>query len=610
MIKLPSIQTLWRGATGVFLRFPLQFLLAVASAVVCCWITELRYNEDRGLENDLVKLLFVANLALNLLLAVDVFAETHQYSLYKKWALRTLALGICAGLFFGLNPWIYQADVFRIGLLVFAFHLLVAFAPFMGKGSLIGFWQYNKTLFLRFLASAFYAGVLYAGLAIALFAINGLFNIDINYKWYMKLLAFVGVGFTTVFFLAGVPSDFDSLEKEQDYPKALKIFTQYVLIPLVTIYLAILLVYEIKIAIAWQLPKGLVSMLVLGYSVFGILSLLLVYPIREREGNGWIRLFSRFFYLMIIPLLVLLVLAIVKRVGNYGITESRYVLIVLALWLTAITAYFLLSKKQNIKVIPISLCVLALLTVYGPQSAFSVAKYSQLARLKRLMHQQSRQAMQERPKVVRYLVKQHGLTSLQSFTKADLKQVEQNIDKRLAQGKYDNYEASNAKIDTAYALLKVKPDEDNGTRQFGLKSLAEDVVPVTGYDVYFPSSFYLYGEAQEHSFAGSKFKLQYRYEIKAGDSKEKDQLLVSIDNEPPLAFDLHSFGQKLYKHYDNGASDALYKEGIPVGEMQLTQQTPKFVVTIVLTSINGNYDKVSGTCGWMEFQGGVLVKKR
>lgn len=609
-MKLPSIQTLWRGAAGVFVRFPLQFLLAVSSTIIWCWLSELNYSENTPLANVLIKLLLLANLALTLLLSADLFAESHGYAKGRKWGLRLLALAICVALYFLLHPWKNANDIYRILQLAFAFHLLVAFAPFIGRANLNGFWQYNKTLLLRFLTSAFYAGVLYAGLAIALFAINGLFNVDINYKWYMKLLAFVSAGFTTVFFLAGVPSDFDSLEKEQDYPKALKIFTQYVLIPLVTIYLAILLVYELKIAIAWQLPKGLVSTLVLGYSVFGILSLLLVYPIREREGNGWIRLFSRFFYLMIIPLLVLLVLAIVKRVGNYGITESRYVLIVLALWLTAITAYFLLSKKQNIKVIPISLCVLALLTVYGPQSAFSVARYSQLARLKRLMHQQSKQAMKERPKVVRYLIEQHGLTSLQSFTNADLKQIEQKIDEKLANGTVIyKYEIKQEKTDTALALLKIKDiNFDDESVQFNFDSESNGGIVVKDYDIYFPSAFY--SDDQQRSFAGAKFKFEYLSRNNTGKARDEYQLKLTINEQEPLVFDLRALAQKLYFKYKNDYTADMNKKDIPWQEMQLTQQTRDFTVTLVLGNVNGTFKKSDKDFSWMEFQGGVLVKKR
>src|SRR6185437_825577 len=156
------------------------------------------------------------------------------------------------------------------------------------------------------------------------------------------------------------------------------VFTQYVLIPLASVYVVILLAYEVKILIQWSLPKGLVSNLILRYAVFGILSILLIYPLRNQEENKWIKTYARSFYFLLIPLLALLFLAVFTRILPYGITAPRYFLIVLAGWLLFITFYFLLSQKQNIKVIPVSLCILALLSVYGPQSAFSVSRYSQM----------------------------------------------------------------------------------------------------------------------------------------------------------------------------------------------------------------------------------------
>jgi hypothetical protein len=107
----------------------------------------------------------------------------------------------------------------------------------------------------------------------------------------------------------------------------------------------------------------------------------LVYPIRYDEGNRWISTFSKWFYLLLIPLIVVLALAVWQRVDQYGITESRYVLIALSLWLAGITIYFLTDRQQNIRVIPMSLCIVALLAVIGPQSASSLSARSQVNRL-------------------------------------------------------------------------------------------------------------------------------------------------------------------------------------------------------------------------------------
>ena len=273
-----------------------------------------------------------------------------------------------------------QYFLFTIGL-----HLLVAFAPFYGKSEMNGFWQFNKTLFLRFLLSVLYSGVLYLGLALALLALTMLFNVNIKKEQYGQLWFFLAGIFNTWFFLAGIPKNMDELDSITDYPKGLKIFTQFVLLPLVAIYLLILDAYGIKIIIQWELPKGWVSWLVNAFSVFGILSLLLIWPIRNDEGNKWISTFSRWFYRALFPLIILLGVAIGKRVMQYGITENRYFVLVVALWLAGIATYFLLSKTKNIKLIPVTLCIIAFLSSFGPWGAFSVSEKSQVKRLEKLL---------------------------------------------------------------------------------------------------------------------------------------------------------------------------------------------------------------------------------
>lgn len=480
--KLPSINTLWSSTIKVFKRFPLEVIIALACTIVWYLVTNRKSEADYT--SEMIKFIFIGNLALTLMLSVDLYSEVNAYTEIKKWALRFFVLLLSIGLFFLLKPNFYDADIYRIAMLALAFHLLVAIAPFIGRGSLEGFWEYNKSLFLRFLASALYAAVLFAGLSAALAAIDALFNIKIDWEVYMRLFAIVVAGFSPIFFLAGVPDMEKLSSNDAEYPKGLKLFTQYVLIPLMTIYLAILLVYEVKIIIDWEFPKGMVSLLILGYAIFGILSLLLIYPIRNKEGFGWIKLFSRFFYFMMIPLVVLLLLAVWTRVQDYGITESRYILLCLAGWLTFITIYFLVSKEQNIKLIPASLCMLALLAVYGPQSAFSVSRYSQLARLKKLNKEKSKD--EDRADVIRYLVKKHGLSSLQEFTSIDLKSMEARI---TDETKDQSYMTKFDLVDTAFKILKVKTETAN-MDQYVTFIPEKATVLVEGYQYIIPLDNY------------------------------------------------------------------------------------------------------------------------
>ncbi|RZK40864.1 MAG: DUF4153 domain-containing protein [Pedobacter sp.] len=610
-MKLPSISILIGQFWRVLTRFPLQVLLAIVSTLLWCYLISLP-NQSDELGNQLGKLLIVFNLLFTLSLSSDLFSESKGYSMGRTWLFRVLSIILCIGIYFLIDPFNSRADLFRVFFAVFSFHLLVAFAPFIGNSSLLGFWQYNKTIFLRILTAAFYALVLFAGLAGALAAVEGLFNVNIPGRAYTQLFALVTAGFASIFFLAGIPSDFSRLAEDYAYPKGLKIFTQYVLIPLMTIYLAILLVYEIKIIMIWSLPKGIVSSLILGYTVFGILSLLLIYPIKDDVGNGWMRLFSKFFYLTMIPLIVLLFLAITKRVGTYGITEPRYILMVLAIWITAISAYFLFSKKQNIKVIPISLCLTGILILYGPQSASSMAKQSQIARLERFLKDNSYD--KERSAVVRYLVSNHGLVSLQKFTKTDLKEIEKKIEKSsIGQNTY-SYQTRERKIDTAFSLLKIKDDSNSQAFQtVSIKNANMGVVELKGYDAIFAFDEYI--DQAPKQFNGLNLVIERLPDnLKVGSN---NILKVELGKEGQVIFNLKDVATVAFRKQQadeleqvNDKKGFFYGYIYPSDKLVLVQETSNYEFTLVVKSMSGEYDQKRNELNYFNFGGSLLIKKK
>ncbi|WP_276089315.1 DUF4153 domain-containing protein [Pedobacter sp. JY14-1] len=604
-MKLPSVQQFCAGLLMVVRRFPLQFLCAVFATAcwcICIHLSEQHTTANEALRDDLIKAVLVSNMVLTLLLALDLFAEANGYSPGKKWVLRCLGVLCGLGLFFLLSPVDNIPDAYRTALLAFAFHLLVAFAPFIGKDDVGAFWQYNKMLFLRILVSGLYSVVLFAGLAIALFAVKGLFNVKVHDEAFLMLFAVITAGFNTLFFLAGVPAvNLNVLAEDKSYPKGLKVFTQFVLIPLMSIYLAILLVYELKILLLWELPKGLVSSLILGYAVFGILSLLLVYPVKEADGNQWIKLFSRFFYIMLIPLVILLVLAIWKRVDHYGITESRYVLIVLALWLSGITLYFLLSGKENIKVIPVSLCILVLLTVYGPQSISSLSKSSQLARLRKLMTSDRAADQYEKPSVIRYLVNVHGLKSLQPFTTEPLAAIEAKISRQRSY----RYAQKEQMVDTILAILKVK-DERRYQAGIGLSLINDENKPlkIKGYDYLIEMN--TYPQPATFTVAGHKLTTE--------GSRGGSKLMVRTGDTTLLHIDLSGLFNTAAKDYQNGVLKPAEERQhfyYPAKKMRFSRVMGQFEYTVVIASLEGtfNNDHESDDRNYLNSKSYLLIRE-
>ena len=387
MIKLPSIQSLVQQVGSIIKRFPLTVICAILLTTSFIYLTHNGWNLKHYDQYFWAKISMCSALGLSLFLATALFSEANRFSLKGKITIQIITLGIIVGYYFTIvNYEKFNLESFtQFTLYIIATHLFVAFAPFTGANKINGFWQFNKTLFLRGLLSGLYTCVLYGGIAIAFWLIDDLLHVKIQYTKYAYAWYLLAGVLNTFIFLAGMPKDIAELESDSSYPKGLKAFTQFVLLPLVTLYLLILYVYSAQIIIHWNLPKGYVSYLVISFSVLGILSLLLIYPLREMEENKWIKIFSRWFYVALYPLIVLLGVSIYNRILEYGITEHRYFILVLAIWLVFIAAYFLLSKKDNIKLIPVTLFILALITSTGPLGAFSVSHHSQKNRLEKLL---------------------------------------------------------------------------------------------------------------------------------------------------------------------------------------------------------------------------------
>ena len=95
-----------------------------------------------------------------------------------------------------------------------------------------------------------------ATLALALAALDKLFGIDVDEKNYPRLWCLIAFVFNTWYFLGGVPRWLGELERTSEYPQVLKVFSQFILVPLVLLYLLILTAYLGRVAITREWPSG------------------------------------------------------------------------------------------------------------------------------------------------------------------------------------------------------------------------------------------------------------------------------------------------------------------------------------------------------------------
>ena len=387
LMPLPSLHHLAAEAGRVARRFPLTLLCASALCVAGCVAIQ---SPIQGITPAgwVFPLLSASALGLPLTLALTLAAERYRWPRAGRGLALAGALALLAG-WYALVPAVPGLVWgLRLAVLLLGLHLGVAAAPYLGElrrgADTPGFWRYNETLFLRLLTAGLYSGVLFAGGALALVAVRELFGWHTANDWFGYLFVGLASLFNTWFFLAGVPEDFAALEQAAPYPRGLKVFTQFVLLPLVVLYLGILYGYLGRILWLRALPEGWVATLILALAVAGIFALLLIHPLRESPDNAWMRTFARWFYRALFPLLGLLAVAIGVRIHDYGITEERYFGGLLAAWLLGLASYFLWRRGRGIIWLPVSLAGLALASAAGPWGAFAVAERSQLGQLRAL----------------------------------------------------------------------------------------------------------------------------------------------------------------------------------------------------------------------------------
>jgi len=264
-------------------------------------------------------------------------------------------------------------------------HLLVAFLPFISKRNEISFWHYNRIMLIRIILTAVFVVSLYLGLCAAAAAVQTLFGVNIPNQFYFDLMVVLFGPLSVIFFCAGIPKNLSSLEDNQEFPNVIRIFVQFILIPLVVVYLIIMYAYFGKIVFQWNLPKGFLTYFINANLALGILSYLLIFPYKKHAKNKLIDIFLKYFFVVLIPVIGMQIVGIITRLVNYGFTEERYLVFATALWVIYLILYFQFSKKKNTIMIPLSMFVFVLVSTIGPISSKSITIMSQTHRINKAL---------------------------------------------------------------------------------------------------------------------------------------------------------------------------------------------------------------------------------
>lgn len=391
-MKLFSFHNIGRATLDTVRRFP----ICVMAILFVFVLVQYQISSDAVSKNlrhpTIERLMVVGFLGALSFLGVYTWIESWKWTAPKKWILigiNTLFLLIFyymlpADKLFDLQ---WKSTYVILGVILFL-HLFISYIPYIKHDSVKDFWIYNKDILLKFLETSFFAAAIFVGLLLALVALDNLFGVDFEDKTFMRLFSFCGVLFHPLYFLSQFPQHY--IDNDQQRPaKSYLIFCKYIMLPIVGLYFLILYAYAGKITLAWNLPKGWISQLILWFSVVGILAYLLNYYNDQYDDSPLIKWFKKGYFFILFPMMGLVYLALYVRWNDYGFTEPRYILMMLGIWLTILCLYFMISRKDDIRFIPISLSIMTLLSVMGPWSIHPVSINSQTSQLNNLLEKVS-----------------------------------------------------------------------------------------------------------------------------------------------------------------------------------------------------------------------------
>ncbi|HZA97530.1 MAG TPA: DUF4153 domain-containing protein [Gemmatimonadales bacterium] len=580
-MRLPSLASLAQQSRAVVARFPWTMVAGtVAAAAAIAATTKSTDSEEWA------RVVMVAALGLPLTLALSLFAEERRLSRAASAALHLTAVALLV-LFYLVWPGPDRKhDAIRYFQLSAGLHLLAAFLPFLGQPETGAFWQYNRRLFLGFLRAYVFSQVLFFGLAIALGALDQLFGVDVPGEAYGRMAIVIAFVVNTAIFLAAVPFSLRELAGDTEYPRVLKVFSQYILTPLVFIYLVMLIAYLVKIVVGGEWPSGWIGWLVTSVAVAGLLGFLLIHPLRDDPGEPWIRTYSRWLFVGLIPAALMLLVAFWKRILPYGLTELRLLGILLGLWLLGVAVSYTLRPRAGIRLIPITLAILLLVTLYGPLSVTRLSVASQGLRLKDLVAEARRGSSNDREAsaALRFLLDHGARTQIAAAIPGELPVVEWDS---IPERRYPRDSVAERILEVAGMryLPEQRPSRDG---YFYVSARPEGATSIEGYQ------WMIRVNPQVAPVMAGADSVSLRY-----DTLGVVQVTLGRDT---AVFDLRTLAR------DIGMDSTTVPQDVPAERLRLPAITPGGQVLLALESMNGRWEGSNIRIhGW---QGMLLFRRR
>lgn len=368
-------------------RFPLTILCGIIVFLLSVYVIENSDMKNHNLLSEIHKMLTLIGLSLPLTAALELIREKYL-SDKNKWIIRVLNVVITV-IFIIFYRFYYLNGKDKAGILILnniekliatgiIFFLLFLLVPIIGKKDEEE--KYFQSVVVDKTVTILYSMVLFLGLTAVFLTVDGLSLIKLKEQIYIEIWLFVVFVFAMIFFASKLKKVDENLE-EYEIHKIFRFLIYFIVIPMITIYTGILYIYFGKMLITKSWPQGLVSHLILWYTIFSLFIMIMVTPMTKKDLAA--KAFKKYFPFVSVPLLILSIVSISKRISQYGVTELRYFIVLLAIWLIfcMVSSIF----KARLSVILISLIAVVYISVFSPINNRRITIMSQNKRLERIL---------------------------------------------------------------------------------------------------------------------------------------------------------------------------------------------------------------------------------
>lgn len=372
------------GLLEALSRYPITVIFLVAAAVVNAMAIQQ--------EEDYIKYLLTFVVGGFLGFTLQAIWERFFYQRSYRVGLMGFCLVLTLGYFLIVRPYTSTSMETWIRTSVALFALFIAFIWVPVINSEVSFNESFMAAFKAVFNSLLYSGVLFLGITLIITAID-LLLFKVSDKSYMHALNIIGMLFAPIYFLSLIPvypgvSDKnrspEELERHHEKtkrscncPKFLEILICYIIMPLLSVYTMILVIYIARNITGKFWTDNRLEPMLVGFAI----AVILLYILASRLENKFAQWFRKIFPKLLVPIVVFQIIASVLRIQETGITQGRYYVILFGIFaaVSGILLCFIPVRKNGI--IAALLIGFSIFSIVPPVDAFTVSRVNQVDRL-------------------------------------------------------------------------------------------------------------------------------------------------------------------------------------------------------------------------------------